>query len=64
MEKRDWSEVGQGWEKDGKTAMQKRIDERINSRIEDTKPSLALEKYEGDYRGKLKLSHWRSWWGR
>lgn len=55
VEKRDWSEVGQGWEKGGKESMQKRIDKRLNSRIKGTSPSLALKEYQGDYRGKLKL---------
>lgn len=55
VEKRDWSKIGQGWEKGGIESMQKRLEKRMNQRITGTSPSLALEAYAGDYRGKLDL---------
>src|SRR5262245_3562189 len=52
-EKKDWSAIHQktmkGFEAQGKAAEKKRIDERVK----DTKPSLALDKYAGTYSDEM-----------
>ena len=52
-EEKDWSSLYYGFYEAGEKRTQKAKEEKENARIKDTKPSLPLEAYAGDYVSKL-----------